>query len=36
MTTVLSTLDELDEALLTGTRAVEIAERAAADEVIEY
>src|SRR5215475_149702 len=28
MTTVLSTLDELDEALLTGTRAVEIAERA--------
>jgi len=29
MTTVLSTLDELDEALLTGTRAVEIAERAA-------
>jgi class 3 adenylate cyclase/tetratricopeptide (TPR) repeat protein len=29
MTTVLSTLDELDEALLTGTRAVEIAERGA-------
>jgi tetratricopeptide (TPR) repeat protein len=29
MTTVLSTLDELDEALLTGTRAVEVAERAA-------
>jgi tetratricopeptide (TPR) repeat protein len=29
MTTVLSTLDGLDEALLTGTRAVEIAERAA-------
>jgi len=29
MTTVLSTLDELDEAFLTGTRAVEIAERAA-------
>src|SRR5262249_24859698 len=29
MTTVLSTLDELDEALSTGTRAVEIAERAA-------
>src|SRR5262249_26661967 len=28
MTTVLSTLDELDEALLTGTRAVEVAERA--------
>jgi tetratricopeptide (TPR) repeat protein len=27
MTTVLSTLDELDEALVTGTRAVEIAER---------
>jgi tetratricopeptide (TPR) repeat protein len=27
MTTVLSTLDELDEALLTGTRAVEIARR---------
>jgi tetratricopeptide (TPR) repeat protein len=29
MTTVLSTLDELDEALVTGTRAVEIATRAA-------
>src|SRR5207253_9612322 len=29
MTTVLATLAELDEALLTGTRAVEIAERAA-------
>ena len=29
MTTVLSSLNELDEALLTGTRAVEIAERAA-------
>ena len=28
MTTVLSTLDELDEALVTGTRAVEIAQRA--------
>jgi class 3 adenylate cyclase/tetratricopeptide (TPR) repeat protein len=28
MTTVLSTLDELDEALATGTRAVQIAERA--------
>src|SRR6516165_762991 len=28
MTTVLSTLDELDEALVTGTRAVEIATRA--------
>ena len=27
MTTVLSSLDELDEALLTGTRAVEIAAR---------